>query len=74
MSKKLLIKQLDNYLNTEKKYKQAVSKLKAELKETGINLKHICNKIEVPYITILHQFKTGKMPSENFKKLIHFLE
>jgi len=74
MSRKVLIKQLDSFVNSEKKYKQAITKLKAELKETGINLKHICSKIGVPYITILHQFKTQKMPSENFKKLADFLE
>lgn len=74
MSKAILIKQLDNFVVSRKKYINSINKLKTELKQTGINLKHICTKINIPYSTILFQFKTGKMPAENFKKLAFFLD
>ncbi len=74
MSKKVLIKQLDSFVISNKKYISSIDKLRTELKETGINLKYICAKISVPYVTILFQFRTGKMPVENFRKLTTFLE
>ena len=74
MSKKILTKHLDSFISAEKKYKSSILQLRKELKETGISLKTICKKIEVPYSVIGFQFRTKKMPLENFRKLTSFLE
>ncbi len=73
MSKLTLTRALENLTTAEKKFKGSISDLKKELTESGYVLTVLAAKIGVKYSTLQKQFKTGKMPSENFKKLVSFL-
>jgi hypothetical protein len=74
MSKLKLDRTLHAFLSSKKKYDNSILDLKIELINSGYKLTYLAVKINVKYSTLMNQFHNKKMPIDNFKKLLEFIE